>query len=270
MKIDIIIPTYNRAELTKRAILSVLGQTYKDYEIYIIDDGSTDQTQEMLKAFPSVHKLKQTNQGVSAARNYGIKNSQSHWIAFLDSDDEWLPEKLQTQMDYILKHSQFRFVHTEEIWIRNGVRVNPKLKHKKSQDSIFERSLDFCIISPSTSMIRRDLFNQHGGFSPEYPVCEDYDLWLKILAREEVGFVEMPLTKKYGGHKDQLSTQYIAMNYWRLKSLVNLIQQKDLSSDKKLLIENELRKKADILIKGYEKHENSEKVLEIKEMLKLI
>ena len=204
---------------------------------------------------------------MSAARNYGAKSSNSPWLAFLDSDDEWVPQKLEAQIAYIQKYPEYRFVHTEEIWIRNGVRVNPKQKHKKTAENIFERSLEFCIISPSTSMITRDLFEHYNGFDEKFTVCEDYDLWLKIMSREEIGFVEEPLTKKYGGHEDQLSNQFVLMDQWRFNSLMELFQAKDISPEKRTLIENELLKKSELLIKGYLKHQNETKAQEITTLL---
>lgn len=267
IKFDVIIPSFNRAATLKRAIDSVLGQTYKHYEVYVIDDGSTDGTEELIKSYTGIHYIKQENKGVSSARNIGIRTSHSEWIAFLDSDDEWLPNKLETQAQFIKNHPELSFVHSNEIWIRNGVRVNPKSKFDKSNDQIFARSLEMCLISPSTTVIKRDLLVKHGLFDESLEICEDYDLWLKILATGEVGFIPENLVKKYGGHEDQLSLKYSIMDLWRIQSLINLQELPDLSEDKRHLVLAEISKKAPILEAGLlklnhlEQHEKLLKML---------
>lgn len=269
MLVDVIIPTFNRAQCLERAIESVLKQTYKEYKLHIVDDGSTDATTEILEKYNGEARLvihRQANSGVSAARNCAAKNSSAQWISFLDSDDEWLPQKLEKQISFLKNNPNCRFLHAEEIWIRNGVRVNPKVKHNKGPTDLFKRSLEFCLISPSTVIMRRDLFLEHGMFNEAFTVCEDYDLWLKILVREEIGFLSDFVTNKYGGHADQLSTQFVAMDYWRIKSLFTLLQTA-ISQDKKDLIVSEIKKKAPILLSGYQKHQNMEPHKEISDLL---
>ncbi|MBC7714555.1 MAG: glycosyltransferase family 2 protein [Rhizobacter sp.] len=269
MQIDVIIPTFNRAQVVTTAIESALNQSYKNFHIIIVDDGSTDNTSEVLEKYKShsnVLRLKTENLGVSHARNYAVQNSHSPFISFLDSDDEWLSNKLQIQIDYIKENPACRFLHGEEIWVRNGVRVNPKVKHIKSSENIFQRSLDFCLISPSTVLMKRELFLECGMFDEEFIVCEDYDLWLKVLAKEDIGFTSETLTIKNGGHEDQLSTKFVAMDFWRIKSLVNLY--KNISDDdKKNQIKNVLIKKSEILLRGYLKHNNQKSFDEVTTML---
>jgi glycosyltransferase involved in cell wall biosynthesis len=245
--IDIILPTFNRSHVVERAIVSVLNQTYENLNLYIINDGSTDETENILKKYsdhPKVHLLKQENRGVSSARNLGIKHSEAEWIAFIDSDDEWLPHKLNRQMAFISQHPQYRFIHSNEIWIRHGLRVNAKKKFDKSNHEIFKRSLETCLISPSTVMIKRELCIEHGCFDERFLICEDYDLWLKILVREEVGFISEELIRKYGGHDDQLSTRYQMMDIWQLRTLIHLLQEKDLLFEQKILINDQINKKS--------------------------
>jgi glycosyltransferase involved in cell wall biosynthesis len=272
MVIDVILPTYNRCELLERSINSVLKQTHADFQLYVIDDGSTDDTEKFMGKFvnsPKVHYLRQDNKGVSSARNLGVKSSSSEWITFLDSDDEWHSRKLEVQAEFIKKNPATRFVHSNEIWVRNGVRVNPKKKFDKSNYEIFLRSLQTCLISPSTVMIRRDLLEQHGLFNEEFIICEDYDLWLKILAEEEVGFIPDNLVTKYGGHPDQLSTKYPAMDYWRIKSLITLSMKPNLDPTKKEQVLSEIDKKSPILLAGFEKHQNLTDYKNLTELLKL-
>ncbi len=271
MQIDVIVPTFNRAHTVEKAVESVLNQTYKNFNLYIVDDGSTDETLKVLlkyKSLPNVYILTQENRGVSSARNLAVKNSHAEWISFLDSDDEWLPNKLETQINFLLKNPHYNFLHSEEIWVRNGVRVNPKVKHQKSNENIFLRSLDFCLISPSTVIMKRNLFLECGAFDETFTVCEDYDLWLKILAREEIGFTNEIVTIKNGGHDDQLSTKFVAMDYWRIKSLVNLyLTQAQLSDEKKEQVKGVIIKKSEILLRGYLKHQNTKAFEEVSTML---
>lgn len=271
MQIDVIVPTYNRAHTVARAIDSVLNQTYKNFNIYIVDDGSTDETSKVLeryKTLPNLHILYQKNGGVSSARNLAVNSSNAEWISFLDSDDEWLPNKLETQISWLKRHPEHRFLHNEEIWVRNGVRVNPKIKHQKSNDNIFLRSLDFCLISPSTVIMKRNLFIECGLFDESFVVCEDYDLWLKVMALEEIGFSNAIVTIKNGGHEDQLSTKFKAMDYWRIKSLINLYQtQNQLGPLAKDQIKDVVMKKSEILLRGYLKHQNTKAFEEVSNML---
>jgi AMP-polyphosphate phosphotransferase len=271
VKIDVIIPTFNRAPLLERAIESVLKQTFQDFVLHVVDDGSTDETPSILaryKDHPLVQLHSQSNRGVSAARNLAAKSAQGDWLSFLDSDDEWLPQKLEAQVRQIKTSPELRFFHGEEIWMRNGVRVNPKAKHSKAQLDIVTASLEFCLISPSTVIMKKDLFFDHGGFDETLEVCEDFDLWNKILVTEKVGFLNEFVTKKYGGHPDQLSTKFVGMDYWRIKSLLKLRLLPKISAEIKNLIDQIVERKSDILLKGYLKHQNLEKYQEIKVLLK--
>ncbi len=273
IKVDVIIPCYNRAETIERAVASVFNQTYPHFNLYVIDDGSTDKTGDLMNPYlkyDHFHYLKQANSGVSAARNLGIKNSQSPWVAFLDSDDEWLPHKLEAQIKFIQQNPETRFVHSNEIWIRNGVRVNPKVKFDKSNNDLFRRSLEMCLISPSTTMIERILLQENGLFDESFEICEDYDLWLKILAKIEVGFIPDHLVKKYGGHEDQLSTKYTAMDLWRIRSLIKLLEVAALSSEKEEQVRAEITKKAEILTAGLIKHKQTDQLNKLQEMLNRI
>ena len=156
------------------------------------------------------------NQGVSVARNKGIQAASGDWIAFLDSDDEWLPQKLQKQVDYLERHPEIKLIHSDEMWIRNGVRVNPHKKHQKGGEDQYLPSLLMCMISPSATVMKKETLFSLGLFDESYPCCEDYDLWLKFTSLYPVGFINEMLIKKYGGHQDQLSQKYQAMDYWRV------------------------------------------------------
>ena len=173
--VSVIIPTYNRASFISRAVESVLNQSFKKWELIIVDDGSTDNTQDILKIYENqtrIKLLKTKNRGVSAARNLGVRQALGYWIAFLDSDDQWLPEKLEKQMRESLKNPGVSIIHGNEIWIRRGVRVNPMKKHQKKGGDIFSQALGLCCISPSTVLIKKKLFDEVGGFRENFPVCE--------------------------------------------------------------------------------------------------
>ncbi len=247
---SVIIPVYNRIDELKRSIGSILMQTYKNYEIIVVDDGSDIDILKTIKELGSNIKYIriEKNRGVSHVRNIAIKEAKYDYIALLDSDDAWLKTKLETQSAFLQKN-RINLVHTEEIWIRNGVRVNQMKKHFKSGGDIFERSLDLCLISPSSVVLSKEIFDRYGYFDENMPVCEDYDLWLRITAFEDVGFIDTPLIYKYGGHPDQLSRKYEAMDKFRVYSLIKLLKS-GISDDKKKKASNVLLSKLTILTNG--------------------
>ena len=227
--VSVIIPTYNRAAMIGRAVESVLAQTFSDYELIVVDDGSTDETEGVLSAYRNqITVLKQPNRGVSSARNHGIENAKGHLIAFLDSDDLWLPEKLSRQTAFFKSHPRALICQTEEIWIRDGRRVNPKQRHRKLNGDIFIPSLELCLVSPSAVMLHKSLFNEIGKFDEALPACEDYDLWLRISCRHPVYLIDTPLIIKQGGHADQLS-RAPGLDRYRVVALKKLIDSGCLS-----------------------------------------
>lgn len=268
--ISVIIPTYNRASVLFRAIDSVLAQTYKNYELLIVDDGSNDETHELLLPLINLEKIKyfkHQNRGVSAARNVGVQNANGELITFLDSDDEWLPHKLQQQLNFIAQNPQIQIVYGEELWIRNGKRVNQKAIHKKSGGHIFPACVQQCLIAPSSVMLFKNLFHQMGGFDERFMVCEDYDLWLKISSLMEIGFIANPLIIKHGGHEDQLSTKYVAMDFWRLKSMLGILKTRKLSPEEQLLVVDSMKRRGAILMQGYQKYGNLNDYQLVEQML---
>lgn len=249
--ISVIIPTYNRAHLLPRALDSILNQTRVPEEVIVVDDGSNDDSAALIQSnYPEVMYIRQSNRGVSAARNRGIREASGEWLAFLDSDDEWLPEKNQRQMEALRNEPGMLFCHTDEIWIRNGVRVNPMKKHTKYGGWIFQKCLPLCCISPSSVVIHRSLFTEVGIFDESLPVCEDYDLWLRITAFHPVLYLDEKLIVKYGGHDDQLSQQYWGMDRFRIQTLEKILNTKALDKENRLAVKAMLAEKVSIYTTG--------------------
>ncbi|HGY54129.1 MAG TPA: glycosyltransferase [Caldithrix abyssi] len=254
MQISVIIPVYNRPQAVQRAVNSVLQQTEPPLEIIVVDDGSTEETPQVLAQYGSKIKMvRQSHRGVSAARNAGIKRAQADWLAFLDSDDEWLPEKLAAARRFHEQNPDLLIFQSEEIWIRNGRRVNPKKKHQKYGGWIFRQSLPLCIVSPSAVVIHKKLFEEVGYFDEELPVCEDYDLWLRIGRRYPIGLDSTPLIRKYGGHADQLSRKYWGMDLYRIAAMEKHLADPALSEAEQRWVLEEIIKKYTVLISGAEK-----------------
>lgn len=270
MQISVVIPTYNRRELLTRAIDSVLAQHQAVDEIIVVDDGSSDGSADLVQArYSQVKLIQQPNLGVSAARNVGILQARHDWIALLDSDDCWLPEKIARIREAQRRAPQYQLYHSDEIWIRNGVRVNAMNKHGKSGGWIFERCLPLCVISPSAVVLRRSLLISEGLFDESLPACEDYDLWLKICHQMPVGYVAQALITKYGGHQDQLSTQFWGMDRFRIRALHGLLSNARLNPSHQAATRAMLVKKLQILISGAHKHANAAVIAEFEPLLAL-
>ena len=251
-RVSVVIPSRNRIAYLPRAISSVLNQSFVVQEIIIIDNDSSDETISYVKKkFKKVKVIKENKIGVSHARNLGIKNSSYEWIAFLDSDDEWMPDKINKQFSFLKKvNFKLQFVHTNEIWIKNGLLKNQKKKHLKKGGYIFENCLDICRISPSSVLINKSLFEKFGLFDTKFKICEDYELWLRLSSKIEIGYLNEPLIKKYGGHLGQLSTKYWGVDRYRVKALEKLLINNFLTYDQKIKVLETLLKKINIILLG--------------------
>jgi len=258
--ISIIIPSYNRAEFLKEAIQSVLDQEYfkknsevRRFELLVIDDGSTDHTKTVVDSFssPILYRY-QDHKGVSAARNLGLKISQGEYVAFLDSDDLWKIDKITIQMSLMKSLPQTKICYTEEIWIRNNVFVNPRKKHQKYSGWIFEKVLPLCLLSLSSALFHRSVFEKIGVFDEDFPACEDYDLGIRIALKYPIHLITKPLIVKRGGHPDQLSHQFWGMDQFRVRALEKAFQM-ELSPVQEEQVRRELIQKCRILVSGFEK-----------------
>lgn len=271
--VSVIIPTYNRARYLKKAIDSVLAQSHRDFELIVVDDGSEDNTAELVERYSAdIVYVRQPNRGPAAARNRGIEKARHNLLAFLDSDDWFAEKKLAAQMAVMEQNPSFLVSHTNETWYRNGRILNQKLRHQKNSGNIFNQSLELCAVGMSTVMIRREVFERYGFFDEEYPCCEDYEFWLRISAHENFLLLEEPLTFKDGGRADQLSTIYrTGMDKFRIQAIMKILASGRLEAEQAELAAKELERKCMIYGTGCIKHGREEEggyYLNLPQMLK--
>ncbi|HAY74089.1 MAG TPA: glycosyl transferase [Opitutae bacterium] len=252
--ISVVIPSYNRKNFLRKALESVLDQTLQAHEILVVDDGSNDHTiTDLSSDFPTVTWLRQENAGVSAARNHGIRKASGEWIALLDSDDQWHKEKLEAQLRLLSTEPNSRACHTEEKWIRNQNQVNPPNYLDKSPRQLFKRSLRHCLICSSSCILHRSLFDEIGLFDESLPVCEDYDFWLRLLLHTSIKWVDQPLTLKFGGHADQLSTTHWGMDRYRIQAMEKVLASEKISEEQTQWVLETLVQKCQVLEQGFAK-----------------
>jgi len=257
--ISVIIPVFNRAAFLREAVESVLNQTLfstpagPDWELIIIDDGSTDDTAAAARAFegPVLYR-RQPHLGVSAARNHGLRLARGGYVAFLDSDDLWIKDKLQVQMNFMKAFPRALVCYTGETWIRRGVRVNPHEKHRKYSGWIFDKVLPLCLLSLSSALFRKELFDEIGVFDECLPVCEDYDLGIRIAWKHPIHLVPKPLIIKRGGHPGQVSHRHWGMDRYRVQALEKALRL-PLTGEQAELVKREIVRKSRILVNGFEK-----------------
>ena len=255
--VSVIIPTFDRAAWLGEAIASVLAQTYPHLELLVVDDGSHDATPEMVQTFgPVLTYIRQAHAGVSAARNRGVAASRGALVAFLDSDDVWLPSKVTAQVALLQQQPHAQACYTDEIWIRHGIRVNPRQIHQKHSGWLFESSLPRCIISPSSIMLRRTLWDQLGGFDEQLPACEDYDLWLRLTLCTPVVLLPEHLIVKRGGHADQLSRCVPVLDQYRIMALEKILTA-PLSVPQRQAVLAHLVQKCCIVAQGAQKRQHA-------------
>jgi glycosyltransferase involved in cell wall biosynthesis len=257
--ITVIIPTFNRRLFLEQAIRSVLAQAASGLELLVVDDGSTDGTDILVRKFAAhadipMRYIRQENRGAAAARNLGIMNASGELICFLDSDDRFLPGKIARQQQ-VLEESACLVSHTFEQWLRRGVHLNQKRKHLPPDGDIFAACLPMCVVGMSTVMVRREVFARYGLFDESLPCCEDYEYWLRVSAGERFRLVPQPLTVKNGGRDDQLSVIHRAgMDKFRIRTLVKLLESCPLNEDQYRMTVRELQRKCEIYGKGCIKH----------------
>jgi len=267
--ISVIIPTFNRRDFLVAAVDSVVSQTFGDFELIVVDDGSTDGTGDVMARYADrVIYVVQENRGVSAARNHGIDLARGEYISFLDSDDLWMPTKLEKQVKFFQGHPSAQVCYTDELWIRRGRQVNPRKRHAKHSGWIYAHCLPLCIISPSSVCLRREVLDTVGYFDPELPVCEDYDLWLRVAARYPVHFIAERLIVKRGGHPDQLSHRSWGNDRYRVRALVKMLENGILDQNLRVMTIDELHRKGHVLMNGYRKRGKTKESRKLQELLR--
>jgi len=266
--VSIIIPTYQRARFLVRAIESVLKQTYPRIELIVVDDGSKDETPHIVCRYPLKYVKLPKNFGVSFARNRGILKAKGDFIAFLDSDDMFRRKKVEKQVEFFLKNPHFMAVQTEEVWFRHGRGINPRKRHVKARGYFLDRALDLCVVSPSSVMLRREVFAHLGLFDEGLPVCEDYDYFIRYALKYPMGYIPEPLVVKEGGHEGQLSSRW-GLDFYRVKSLIkNYLKHLPLlAAEEKILFLYYIHKKAKIFLEGARKRGNLKGLFEMQRML---
>ena len=261
LEVSIIIPNFNRDAPMRRAVESVLAQQGVNFELLVVDDGSDLPPRELYRQLQEAgHRVlsSQRRRGPGPARNWGAQEARGHYLAMLDSDDSWLPGKLARQLES-LRQSGLRVGQVGEEWYRDGQRVEPLKAHRAAAGDLFQRSLRAICVSGSSVMVERDLFLEMGGFDEELFVCEDYELWLRVAARELFDFVDQPLVVKRGGHPDQLSKVLPAMDRFRLRALAKGLAF-EAYGERWEAARDELIRKAGILAKGSSKRGMEEAV----------
>ena len=253
MNYSAVVTSCRRPAALDRALASVVSQSLPAKEILVIEDGQDGQDERIKSLvknqYPQVRLISNYGSGISAARNTAIKTANEDWLAFLDDDDQWMETKVEEQMQAI-SQSNLRLCHTNELWLRNGKRINQHKRHTKSGGAIYLRCLELCCISPSSVLIEKSIFTDYGLFDEDLPVCEDYDMWLRICAYEEVSYINQPLVVKHGGHEDQLSHRYWGMDRFRVQALMKMLQHSQLRPAYRAATLQSIKKRLNILQQG--------------------
>lgn len=268
--VSVIIPVYNRFELAKEAVSSVLGQTFRNLELIIVDDGSTDMTPILATYFRDDTRVKYIRINHSGmpgfVRNKGVETAKGKYLAFLDSDDLWMDSKLKKQVDFLEKNSAIKVVHTREAWVRNGKTISQAgFNHRRFGD-IFSDALVKCIIGPSTVLIETNLYRELRGFRDDLEIAEDYELWLRLANSNSIGYIDEALITKRAGHVGQLSEKYGQIEIFRIRGLQKLVEQSFFNLKNQKNAELELAKKCRIYAAGCRKRNKIEEA-EIHESL---
>lgn len=225
--ISVVIPVYNRFPLLCEAVESVMSQTYTDFELIVVDDGSTDGAERIISLYPQVQYHRISHTGMPGlVRNHGVSLAAGDLVAFLDSDDLWEPQKLARQMERFETDDALVLSHTREIWLRGGRVISQKRFRHRREGDVFTDALHKCMIGPSTVMMRRSVFESFGGFREDLEIAEDYEFWLRITACHQVSYIDEPLTTKRAGHGAQLSEKYGQIEIFRIRGLKGLVDSR--------------------------------------------
>lgn len=266
---SVIIPYFERDNLVVEAVRSVLAQSYTNYEIILVDDGSSymsEPLRQIIEQEPAIVYISQQHSGFPGqVRNVGAAQARGDWLAFLDSDDVWYAQKLQRCKEFIdTNGSACPLIHSRERWVRNGRVVSQRKQRHQRQGDIFVDALKKCIIGPSTTVIRKDIYHKLGGFREDLEIAEDYEFWLRYCNRYRVAYIDEPLVEKRAGHWNQLSTKYDEIEIFRIEGLKDLVDRKVFTLDHQLLATQELGRKCHIYATGAQKRGNLQRALRYK------
>ncbi len=189
--ISVIIPTFNRLDLLKETVESVRGQTFRDFEIIVVNDGSSDGTESWLNQQTDLAAVHRSNQGIAASRNHGAALARGEWLAFLDHDDLWVPEKLQIQADFVRDDPDVALVAGRHVRLGKSY-TNPRTLRWDKGD-LFVRVYSESFIHTSSVMIRKDVFREINGFPTLYRFADEFDVWLRIAAAYPIAYVDRVL-----------------------------------------------------------------------------
>ncbi len=210
-KVSVVIPCYNQANYLADSLRSVFAQTFQDFEVIVVDDGSTDDTAAAARLFPEVRYFKQAKQGLSAARNTGLRESTGEYLCFLDADDRLLPQALQAGVDCFLQHLDSAFVYGDFRYIDQGGAIQSEPKGFRVERDHFKALLEGNFIAMhATVMYRRDVLESAGGFDTGLGRCEDYDLYLRIAKNFPVR-EHREVVAEYRQHDENMSRDHLAM-----------------------------------------------------------
>ncbi len=252
---SVIIPTFNRSQMLLEAVQSVLKQTLLPKEILVIDDGSSEPLGPLVAEIgsPLIRYIKQSHTGMAGqVRNVGVSQSTGEWVSFLDSDDLWYPEKLARTAATITSETP-PLIHCKERWIRCGSEVSQRKQKHQRRGDIFSDCLKKCIIGPSTVTMKRDVYENLGGFREDLEIAEDYEFWLRYCNMYAVEYIDEPLVEKRAGDWDQLSEKYNEIEIFRIRGLRDLVDRGVFYVGNQLLAKDELVRKCEIHSKGAEK-----------------
>ncbi len=225
-KVSVIMPTFNRAAYLQEAIESVLEQTYIDYELIIIDDGSVDNTKEVCAKYgEKVRYLYQENKGSPSARNYGISQARGKYIALLDDDDRWVPHKLQIQVDFMEKHPELAFI-CSSAYVIDQVDNATKFFGVSSSENSFDHLILGNFVFHLTVLAKKEIILEIGGYDTNLLLCQDYDLWLRIAKKHPFCCIDEPLAY-YRIHPQNISHKVEAA----LANEEEILRKKELMSD---------------------------------------
>lgn len=242
VSISVIIPVRGRPRLLAEALHSVLNQIYSPFEIIVVVDSTgpeiepdRDAAMECYSRFqtqsdhplPPLRILESGGMGPAAARNWGVESSSGEWVAFLDSDDLWAPDKLLRQCEYLEKRPHLHGCQTGEKWIKNGLPLIQPRKLQSRPGSFLLESFTYCLISPSSVMLRKSIFEELGGFDESFPVAEDFEFWLRYLLYYPMGLIPEELTIKRAGDWKQISAPGNHLDYHRSRALIKFLHYID-------------------------------------------